>query len=37
MVLPVYKLYLKGMITFEEYKDRVDLLMKKEAEDSTVK
>lgn len=37
MVLPVYNLYSKGRISFEEYKERVDLLMRKEAEDSAVK
>jgi hypothetical protein len=37
MVLPVYQLYAKGLITFEDYKDRVDLLMKKEAEDSALR
>jgi hypothetical protein len=31
MVVPVYQLYSKGAISFEEYKDRVDLLMRKEA------
>ena len=34
MVLPVYHLYASGRISFEEYRDRVDVLMKKEAEES---
>ncbi len=34
MVLPVYQLYASNRISFEEYRDRVDLLMRKEAEES---
>jgi hypothetical protein len=34
MVLPVYQLYASGRISFEEYRDRVDVLMKREAEES---
>lgn len=33
IVLPVYSLYNKGSITFEEYLDRVNLLMKTDEED----
>lgn len=33
MVLPVYNLYKMGKLSFEDYKDKVDLLMKKEADD----
>lgn len=34
MVLPVYQLYSKNLISFEEYRERVDILMRKEAEES---
>ena len=37
IVEPVYGMYTKGAITFEEYKEKIDLLIKKEAEASDPK